>query len=75
MAIYYENLHHAQELSKQAYDKGKKPRNYTFSDKIWLNSKYIKTKWNRKLEAKFFGSFQVLYLMGKQVYKLKSSKK
>ena len=42
--VYYENLQHTQELQKQAYDKGMKPRSYAFSDKIWLNSKYIKTK-------------------------------
>ena len=27
-------------------------------------------KWNKQLEHKFFGSFQVLYLVGKQAYKL-----
>lgn len=48
-----------------------KLRNYAFSDKVWLNSKYIKTKQNRKLESKFFKPFQVLYLMKKQIYKLK----
>ena len=40
-----------------------------------MNSKYIKTKSNRKLETKFFGLFQVLYLVGKQAYKLKLPKK
>ena len=45
------------------------------SNKVWLNSKYIKTKQNRKLEAKFFGPFQVLYPVAKQVYKLELSKK
>ena len=30
-----------------------------FSNKVWLNSKYIKTKQNRKLETKFFEFFQV----------------
>ena len=40
-----------------------------------MNSKYIKTKQNQKLEAKFFEPFQVLYLVGKQAYKLKLAKK
>ena len=51
------NLHHAQEFQKRAYNKGVKPRSYVPSDKVWLNSKYIKIKQNRKLEAKFFGLF------------------
>ena len=38
--------------------------------KVWLNSKYIKTKQNKRLENKFFRPFQVLYPVGKQVYKL-----
>ena len=75
MTICRENLHHAQELQKQAHDKGVKPRSYAPGNKVWLNSKYIKTKQNRKLEAKFFGPFRVLYPVGKQVYKLKLPKK
>ena len=57
MIVCQKNLHHAQELQKRAHDKGIKPRSYTPGDKVWLNSKYIKTKRNRKLEAKFFGPF------------------
>ena len=70
MIVYQENLHHAQELQKQAHNKGVKPRSYAPNEKVWLNSKYIKIKRNQKLEAKFFGPFQVLYPVGKQVYKL-----
>ena len=44
MIICQKNLHHAQKLEKQAYNKGVKPKSYTFSNKVWLNSKYIKTK-------------------------------
>ena len=33
-------------------------------------SRYIKTKENQKLKAKFFRSFWVLYPVGKQAYKL-----
>ena len=75
MTIYRENLHRAQELQKRAHNKGVKPRSYTFGEKVWLNSKYIKTKCKWKLEAKFFGPFQVLHLVGKQAYKLELPKR
>ena len=47
MIVCRENLHHAQELWKQAYNKGVKPKSYAPGDKVWLNSKYIKTKRNQ----------------------------
>ena len=75
MIVCRENLHHAQELQKRAHDKGVKPRSYAPGDKVWLNSKYIKTKRNRKLEAKFFGPFRVLHPVGKQAYKLELPRK
>ena len=37
---------------------------------VWLNSKYIKIKRNKKLKSKFFGSFKVRYIVKKQAYKL-----
>ena len=61
MTVCRENLHHAQKLQKQAHNKNVKPKSYVSSDKVWLNNKYIKTKRNQKLEAKFFGLFQVLH--------------
>ena len=64
------NLHHVQELQKRAYDKKVKPRSYGPNEKVWLNSKFIKIKRNCKLEAKFFGPFQVLHPVEKQAYKL-----
>ena len=67
--------HHAQELQKRAHNKGVKPKSYTPGDQIWLNKKYINTKQNRKLKAKFFGSFWVLHLVGKQAYKIELPKK
>ena len=65
IAVYQQNLHHAQELKKQAHNKKVKPWNYTLGDKVWLSSKYLKTKWNCKLERRFLGPFRVLYLVGK----------
>ena len=75
MIICKENFHHTQELQKRAYNKGVKPKNYALDDKIWLNSKYIKTKQNRKLETKFFGLFWVLHPVRKQAYKLEFPRK
>ena len=69
------NLYHAQELQKRAHNKGVKPRSYASGDKVWLNSKYIKTKQNRKLEAKFFGPFRVFHPVGKQADKLELPRK
>ena len=45
--ICRKNLHHAQKLQKQAQNKGVKPWSYALGDKVWLNSKYIKTKQKR----------------------------
>ncbi len=69
--VCYQNLLHAQELQKRAHDKGVKSQSYTPGEKVWLNSKYIKTMRNKKLESKFFGPFRVLHAVGKQAYKLK----
>ena len=44
MIVCRENLHHAQELQKWTHNKGFKPWSYAPSEKVWLNSKYIKTK-------------------------------
>ena len=75
MAVCQKNLYYAQGLQKQAHNKGMKPKSYALDDKVWLNSKYLKTKQNRKLEAKFFGPFRVLYPVRKQTYKLKLFRK
>ena len=74
MIAYKENLQHAQKLQKRSHAMRTKPKSYALSEKVWLNSKYIKTKCNRKLEAKFFRSFRVLYRVGNQAYKLELPK-
>ena len=38
MIVCQKNLHHTQELQKQAYDKGVKPQSYAPGEKVWLNS-------------------------------------
>ncbi len=70
MKVCCQNLLHAQELQKRAHDKEVKSCSYALGKKVCLNSKYIKTKRNKKLESKFFGPFRVLYTVGKQTYKL-----
>ena len=74
MVTYKEILQHAQEMQKQAHNKGTKSKGYDPGKKICLNSKYIKTKRNRKLKAKFFRSFRVLHPVGSQAYKLELPK-
>ena len=65
MIVYQENLYHTQELQKRAHNKATKPRSYVSSNKIWLNSIYMKTKQNQKLEVKFFGLCRVLHPVNK----------
>ena len=57
MTVCQQNLHHTQELQKRGHNKGVKPQSYAPDEKVWLSSKYLKTKRNRKLEAKFLGLF------------------
>ena len=71
MEVCCQNLLYTQELQKRAYDKGVKNRSYTPGKKVWLNSKYIKMKKNKKLKSKFFGPFQVLHIIEKQMHQLK----
>ena len=75
MAVCQQNLYHAQELQKQAYNKGVKLQSYAPSNKVWLSSKHLKTKQNCKLEAKFLNLFWVLHPVSKGAYKFKLSKK
>ena len=75
ITVCQQNLHHAQKFQKRAHNKGVKPRSYAPGEKVWLSSKYLKTKRNRKLEVKFLGSFWVLNPVGKQAYKPKLPKK
>lgn len=75
MIIYKKNLYHIKKLQKKAYNKAIKPKSYIPGNKVWLNNRYIKTKQNCKLEAKFFGIFQVFYLVKNQADKLKLPKK
>ena len=65
-----QKLFHVQELQKKAHNKEIKSCSYALGKKVWLNSKYIKKKRNKKLEMKFFGFFRVLHAVKKHIYKL-----
>ena len=65
MATCQQNLYHAQEFQKQAYNKDVKPQSYALGNKVWLSSKHLKTKRNRKLEVTFLVPFRVLHPVGK----------
>ena len=54
MEVCCQNLFYAQELQKRAHDKKIKSRSYIPGKKVRPNSKYMKTKKNKKLENKFF---------------------
>ena len=57
ITVCKENFYYTQELQKQIHSKRIKLKSYAPNVKIWLNNKYIKTKQNQKLKAKFFGLF------------------
>ena len=75
MTVCRENFYHSQELQKQGHNKDTKPRSYVLGNKVWLNNKHLKTKQNWKLEAKFFGLFQIFHPVGKQTYKIELLKR
>ncbi len=74
MAVCKEKFQHTQVFQKQYHDKYTKPRSYVLDERVWLNSKYIKTKQNHKLGTKSFRPFRVLHPIGKQAYKLELPK-
>lgn len=55
--VCQENFYYSQEFQKCAYNKNVKCKSYTFNNKVCLNSKYMKTKQNQKLEIKFLKLF------------------
>lgn len=64
MSICQQNLLYIQKLQKRVQNKGVKSCSYVPGKNIWLNSKYIKTKYNQKLKAKLFELFQIFHLGG-----------
>ena len=68
--VYYKNPYYTYKLSKQAYNKSVKPKSYIFNNKVWLYNKYIKTKLNQKLEARFFDRFIFYILSENKLIKL-----
>ena len=68
--IYHQNFLHIQDFQKQTHDKELKSWSFTLGEKIWLNSKYIKTKKDRKFKTKFFKPFPIYHPVQKLAYKL-----
>ena len=65
------NLTESQELQTFYHNKYIKERIYRPGKSVWLSDKHIKTKQNPKFEHKYFGPFEIVEVVGKQVYKLK----
>ena len=63
----------AQQSQAEYADKHRKSRDYKVDDSVWLNTKYIRTKRNRKLEFKDFGPFLITEVVDSQSYRLKLS--
>ena len=57
MTVCQQNLYYTQKLQKQAHNKGVKSQSLVPDFIVWLSSKYLKTKWNYKLKAKFISYF------------------
>lgn len=53
ITMYTKNFYYTLKLQKLAHNKIIKSKSYVFENKVLLNSKYIKTKQNHKLKAKF----------------------
>ena len=43
--VWQKNFYYAQKLQEQAHNWGFKPKSYFSRNKVWLNCKYIKTKY------------------------------
>ena len=57
MIMCQQNFYHNKKLQKRAHNKGVKSRSYALGNKVWLNSKQLKTKQNCKFKTKFLGLF------------------
>ena len=66
LTVYKNNLRDAQELEARYHHKSVKKRTYAPGETVWLASRNIKTKRNKKLEDKFFGPFEAIEPVGKQ---------
>lgn len=71
MGVCKEAILAAQETQATYANRHRKSREYSVGDYVWLNTKYIRTKRNRKLEFKNFGPFLITHVIGKQSYRLK----
>ena len=63
----------AQQSQAEYADEYRKLRDYKVDGYVWLDTKYIRTKRNRKLEFKNFGPFLITDVVDSQSYQLKLS--
>ena len=68
--MFQKILNHVQIRQKKYANVRMKFMKYVIDDHVWLRSKNIRTKRNRKLEWKQFESFEIFDKIDKQVYKL-----
>ena len=69
-------LEKAQEAQTKYYNKKHTPRIFKTGDKVYLNSKNIKsTRPFKKLDYKYYGPFKIEKPVGKQAYRLKLRQK
>ena len=70
MNVYKDAILTAQQSQTEYVNKHRKSRDYKVDDLIWLNTKYLKTKRNRKLKFKNFDPFLITNVIGLQFYRL-----
>lgn len=75
MFLCGKSLQHPHKLQKRYDNNYAKPQSYALGNKVWLKSKYIQNKQNRKFEIQFIRSFQAVDLVKKQAHKLKVPKR
>lgn len=73
--ICQQNFNHIAKLKNCYYGKDSNTISYALDNIFWLKSKYKNTMQYYKLETSFFRLIQLLYLVLKQLYRLKLCKK
>lgn len=64
------HLQHAKNLQKAYADDSRRPLEFATGDKVWLSTRHIAPRGNRKFQQRYIGPFKVLERIGKVAYKL-----